>query len=250
MKLGKTAARPGAVKLELRKYISLSQLPTPPSDFGEESLIGDFGMLGNADWGDCVWAGAAHETMLWNKEAGRDAPFDDGCVLSDYSAATGFNPADPSTDQGTDMQQAAAYRQKTGIVDAQGNRHKVGAYLAIAPGSIYEHMIAAYVFGSVGVGIEFPGSAMDQFSNEQPWSVVHGATIEGGHYIPIIGRSNLRFQVVTWAKVQAMDDDFLYKYRDESIVYLSEEFMSGDKSINGFDLDQLKHDLSQLRVQT
>src|SRR5215468_8854266 len=123
-KLGKKPARPGAVKFKLANYLVKLKLPTPPQVFGHEGLIGaNWGMLGNDQYGDCVWAGAAHETMLWNKEAARAVSFSDKSVLSDYSAATGFDPNDPSTDQGTDMQAAASYRKKTGIRDAKGKRH-------------------------------------------------------------------------------------------------------------------------------
>ena len=54
----------------------------------------------------------AHETMLWNKEAARTVTLNNESVLKDYSAVTGFNPNDPNTDQGTDMQVAA--RRNTG----------------------------------------------------------------------------------------------------------------------------------------
>jgi hypothetical protein len=49
-------------------------------------------MLGNDRRGNCVWACAAHEHLLTSTVAGRPAAFDDDAVLSDYSAATGFDP--------------------------------------------------------------------------------------------------------------------------------------------------------------
>ena len=58
--------------------------------------------------------------MLLNKEVGTTVPFSDFSVLSDYSAVTGFDPADPATDQGTDVQDAATYRRVTGLLDANG----------------------------------------------------------------------------------------------------------------------------------
>jgi len=89
------------------------------------------------------------------------ARISDKSVLSDYSAATGFDPNDPSTDQGTDMQAAASYRKKTGIRDAKGKRHKIDGYLAIR--SPYELKQAVWLFGAAGLGVEFPKSAMKQF---------------------------------------------------------------------------------------
>ena len=82
LKLGKKPARPGAVKLKLAKYLVKAKLPTPPKVFGHQSLIGAWNMLGNDRYGDCVWAGAAHEHMLINKVVHHtDVPFDDDLAL-------------------------------------------------------------------------------------------------------------------------------------------------------------------------
>jgi hypothetical protein len=247
MKLGKTPARPNAVTFRLTKYLDTTVLPTPPAQFGHEKLVAakSWGMLGNDQYGDCVWAGAAHETMLWNLEGGKNIVFDPKHVLSDYSKVTGFDPAKPDTDQGTDMGVAATYRRKTGVIDEAGKRHKVAAYLAITPGDVQEHLLALYVFGVVGLGIQFPKSAMDQFNAGQPWDVVPGAAIEGGHYIPLVAkRDNL--DVITWGQLQQMTPAFLQKYNDESVVYISREMLTSGHSPEGFNLAQLKADLAAL----
>jgi hypothetical protein len=255
LKLGKTPARPGAISLKLSDYIDLSKLPTPPITFGHDGLVTQpLGMLGNDEYGDCVWAGAAHETMLWNAEAGIVVPFNPQNTLSDYSAVTGFDPnATPDsdgnnpTDQGTDMQQAAKYRQNTGILDANGNRHMIGAYLAIKTGDLAEHLAACYLFSAVGIGITFPSTALQQFNSGDPWDVVAGSTIEGGHYVPGIARRNGMLVVYTWGQEQPMTDAFFQANNDESIVYLSPEMLTGGKSLEGFDMDQLNADLADLR---
>ena len=245
MKLGKRAPRAGAIRFMLANYIDKSTLPIPPDVFGHEGMISNWGMLGNDSYGDCVWAGAAHETMLWNQEAGNTVAFTDRSVLSDYAAATGFNPSDSNTDQGTDVASAAAYRRKTGIVDATGKRHTVAAYLAIKTGDIDELKIAMYLFGAVGVGIEFPTSAMDQFNKGQPWDPVTGATIDGGHYIPMVAfRGN--FVCITWSKLQPITSRFLTTYCDEAIAYVSSEMLINNKSPEGFDSATLLADLTSL----
>ena len=205
-------------------------------------------MLGNDQYGDCVWAGAAHETMLWNKEAARTVAFNNTGVLKDYSAVTGFKPNDPSTDNGTDMQVAASYRRKTGVLDGQGKRHKVTAYLALKVGDIDQLALAIYLFGATGIGIKFPGSAMDQFNAGKPWDVVSNAKIEGGHYIPGVGRDQSgNIVIVTWGKTQLMTPRFFKKYCDEVIAYVSTEAIAtGGKTLDGFDLVQLEKDLNAL----
>jgi hypothetical protein len=248
LKLGKTPARRGAVTLKFANYLMMPKLPTPPQIFGHEDLVGsNWQMLGNDNYGDCVWAGAAHETMLWNKEVGSSAAFSNTSVLSDYSAVTGFNPNDPNSDKGTDMQVAASYRRKTGVLDAKGKRHKVAAYLALKIGNIDELALAMYLFGATGIGIKFPESAMTQFKAGKPWDVVAGAKISGGHYIPGLGRvKNGNIVVVTWGKIQQMTPKFYDKYCDEVVAYISMECLKGGKNPEGFDVAQLNSDLKAI----
>lgn len=247
MKLGKLPARKNSVLFSLRDYLNVSTLPTPPKTVSHQNLISSYGMLGNDKYGDCVLAGAAHETMLWNKEAKKDVIFTVTDVLGDYSSITGFNPNDPNSDQGTDMQVAAAYRRKTGVVDSNGIRHKVLAYLAITPGNKLELKQAVYLFANVGVGFQFPKSAMSQFNAGKPWTVVSSSPIEGGHYVPAVGYDSKYIYVVTWGKIQKMSFSFFTRYCDEAVVYLSEEFLTQGKSPEGFDVTALTSDLSKLK---
>jgi hypothetical protein len=244
LKLGKLPAVPGAVKLKLSTYLEKPQLPTPPPEFGHDAQITAWEMLGNDTVGDCVIAGALHETMLWTSIGSTVIPVSTDSALKNYSAITGFNPDDPSSDQGTDPAKAASYRRKTGIVDANGKHHKIGAYLALTPGDVQEHLTALYLFGAVGVGVEFPQSAMDQFNAGEPWDVVTGAKIEGGHYISAVARRNGMLVIVTWGKEQPMTDAFLEKYNDESYAYISAEYLKSGQSPEGFNMRQLKADLA------
>src|SRR5262249_7261133 len=147
-------------------------------------------MLGNDHYGDCVFAGAAHETMLWNKRAGHTVDMSTEQTLLDYSDVTGFDPADPNSDQGTYVLDALKYRQKTGIRDEAGGRHKIAAYASLMPGDFGAAVQAAYIFGAIGIGFEFPDSAWEQWDHGEYWDVVDGASIEGGHYVPVVGSRN------------------------------------------------------------
>jgi len=248
-KLGKLPARRGAVQFKLATYLIKTQLPTPPKVFGDQGLVtAPWSMLGNDNFGDCVWAGAAHETMLWNREANRTVAFQTKGVLSDYSKVTGFDPKNAEqTDKGTDMQTAASYRRKTGVIDANGKRHKVAAYLALRPGDANQLALAMYLFGAVGIGIKFPDSAMTQFNQGKPWSVVPGPAPTEGHYIPGLGRDNNgNFVIVTWGKLQTMTPGFYTKYCDEVIAYISQEALSNGETRNGLKIEQLQTDLKAL----
>lgn len=250
LRLGKRPARKGAIGLAFKNYFDASEFPTPPLVFGKTGLIHDWQMFANDRVQNCVFAGAAHETMLWVAEAGGvPVSFSDGAVTSDYSAVTGYNARDPDTDQGTDMQQAAAYRQKVGILDARGKRHKVDSYVAIEPGEVEQLALATYLLGAVGVGIQFPDSAWDQFDHAEPWDVQPRSRIGGGHYIPCVGRNSQgNFLIVSWGRLQAVTPGFIERYMDEGVAYLSFEMLKDGKlSSRGFDAVTLKADLNKLR---
>lgn len=246
-KLGKTPAVKNSASFRFRDYAALASLPTPPSKAGHQLLVVNWdGMLGNDTVGDCVVAGAGHETILWNTEASKTVTITTQNAISDYSAITGYNPDDPNSDKGTDMTVAAKYRQKIGVVDQTNARHQIGAYLAITPGNKEEIKQAIHLFSDVGIGIEFPASAMTQFNEGKTWTVVSGSKIEGGHYVPAVGYDSLYVYVVTWGKIQKCSWDFIEKYMDEGLVYISQEMLTNNKSLEGFDLVQLQTDLKEL----
>lgn len=249
-RLGKKSPRLGAVKLRFSEVFNEDLLPAPPVAFGHASPTYAWQLLANDRWGDCVWAGAAHETMLWNTSVGLSASFTDASVLSDYTAVAGFNPNDPNTDQGTDMADAAAYRRKTGVLDAAGNRHKIDSYVALRPGDAQQLAVAVYINGAAGVGIQLPASAMDQFDAGRPWEVIPGDRIEGGHYVACVGRTaNGNLLVITWGRLQEMTQQFYTAYCDEALAYLSIENLKNNVSPEGFNLDYLRTCLNNLTGQ-
>jgi len=246
-KLGKKPARAGAVKFRFADYLKATTLPPLPAVFGHEELISSWPMLANDQYGDCVWAGAAHETMLLAKEGGNTVNFTDANVLSDYAAVTGFDPSNPSTDSGTDMQAAAAYRQKTGIIDATGKRHTIAMYLALEAGNVKHLYYASYLFGAVGIGLRLPASALDQSARGQAWDVVAGAPQQGGHYVPLVGRrADGLLIAISWGAVQPMTEKFFATFCDEAIAYVSTEYLVSRKSPEGFDYAALVNDLNAL----
>ncbi len=255
---GKGAATADSRDLKFSTYRTAAALPVVPSDWGFDNVVahGTWGMLGNDQWGDCVWAGAAHEHILTSTVAGAPIAFDDAGVLSDYSAATGFDanagaPGQNPTDKGTNVRAALGYRRSTGIVDAAGTRHKIGAYLAlditrIQAGDFTEVAEAVYLFGAVGIGIQVPQSAETEFSEHKMWSYVAGSPNAGGHYVPIVAHRK-HVECVTWGRVQPMGDHFVSHYVDEAWAVLNPDFLNEQgQSPQGFNLAQLQADLAAL----
>ena len=248
-KLGKLPARPEAIKLTFGSYFKAAELPPVPAVFGRPWLVHQWGILGNADFGDCVWAGAAHEVMLLLADAGfSPPPFMTSNVLSDYSAVTGFDPKNPATDVGTDVQAAAAYRQKTGIIDATSARHKIDIYTSLHVGDLDQLALATYLLGVTGIGVNLPSSAEDQFNLAEPWDVVPGDTSSGGHYIPCVGRNGHgNFLFISWGRLQAATPAWIKANMDEGIAYVSAERLNAKGlSPEGFNSAALLDDFNEV----
>lgn len=247
MKLGKKPFIEDKRDLLFKNYTDATVLPTRPKTFGHYNLVSDWGVLGNDSVGDCTCAGADHETMLWTLEGGNPAAFTPQNTIADYSAITGYIPSDPNTDQGAFVRDVLLYRQKTGMIDTNSKRHKIGAFLALDQKDMNEVLEATYLFNAVGIGILFPQSAMEQFYANQPWTVIKGSRIEGGHYVPIFGYDPGYIYCVTWGKIQKMDYNFFKTYCDEAWAILSQEFLNGQGlSPEGFNLEQLQADLNAI----
>ena len=220
-----------------------------PVGYGHTALVKNpWGMLLNDQLGDCAIAGPAHEYMLWNAAAGKQITFTDQDVLRAYEAITGYTPSNPSSDQGSNVRDVLAYRESTGFTDSTGQVHKIAAYVALTPGDWDELLEALYVFECVGLGIQVPSYAEQQFSDGKPWDVEAGQPqIVGGHYIPVVSRPGAEeVQVVTWGALQGMTERFYRAFSDESYAMLSMEDLNGGKSLEGFDVTALQSDLAAL----
>lgn len=253
-RLGKTAARPDVPAFRLARFTAPAELPPDPPTFGHEGVIGPKGwyMFGNDKYGNCVWAGQAHGVMQWTREANAGVLFNTPGVLGDYAAylrsiGVILNPNDPATDQGSDMQAAADYWRKTGIVDAKGKRHRIVAHLGLEPGNLQQIYHAVYLFGAVGLGLQLPASVFDQMKAGKPWSVVKGSPNEGGHYVWLNARRKEGLKVVSWGEEPLVEEPFIQEYCDEVRAYVSEEALINRKSPEGFDYDQLIVALTTLK---
>ncbi|WP_136244755.1 hypothetical protein [Mycobacterium intracellulare] len=199
--------------------------------------------------GDCAIAGSIEEVRLANALRGITVNFTDDTAIENYAAITGYD-GDPATDNGTDVHQLYDYRQSTGIVDADGNYHKIVAYAGLTPGDFDELLIALSLFDMVGIGIKVPDYCDTQFANGQPWDLVTGRhQIEGQHYIPVVGATDRDLaQVYTWGATQGITSAFYNAMNTVAVVALTEELFSDGKTPEGIDRAKLAADLPQLNT--
>ena len=215
-------------------------LPPTPASFGQQALVDDWGMLGNDQAGDCMFAGMAHAVMYLRAQIGESVTFSDAGVLADYGAVTGYVPGNPSSDIGTSVDEGMAYWQRTGIADSTGVRHRIDGFATVAPGDVTTLLRAAFLLGGAGIGFALPDSAEKQFDDAEPWDVIPGDTAGDGHYVPLIAlNSKGNLLIVTWRRIQAVTPAFVRKYMIFGAAPLSLEWIRNSVSPRGVNEEAL-----------
>lgn len=214
-------------RLKLRHFLEPANLPAVPPVVDWLSLVQDWPMYGNDQYGDCVWAMIGHSIEAATCYGqGSTVQITEADVLAAYSAVTGFDPKDPSTDNGTVIQDALDYWRKTGI-----EGHKILAFAQVDHENLNEVMSAVHLFGHVQLGINFPKSAMEQFNTGQPWdTTTTKSPIEGGHAVDLgyvrNSQGNLEWELVSWAERVNMTNRFFTKYVEEAWVVITPEWFN------------------------
>lgn len=221
--------------------------PLPTGSFGHELGIA-WPNLGNDTAGDCVWAGASSEELLWAKEMGRAIDVDAASALRNYSEVTGYNPNAPlvngqnPTDKGTDMDVAAEYRLTKGLWDAANppRRHQISAYVQLQPKNWEQLQYALYLFDGVGIGWEFPQEWEESLQQgSRLLTEVSNPTIAGGHYTPGVGRLGGNLATPSWQMLLQVTPGGFQQFNDETFAYMTKEKVLPDgKTLSGLDYAQ------------
>ena len=205
-----------------------------------------FPMYRNNAIGDCALAAPGHMIQAWGAAGKKECvgPSEEEIVAA-YSAVTGYDEKDPTTDQRADELDVLRYWQKTGI-----GGHKIGAYVAVEPTSTALVKDGVFLFGGLYIGLALPVSAQRQDVWEVPPGGATGAGRPGswgGHAVNIVDFSPRDLTVVTWGAKKRMSWGFLKRYCEEAYAIISEDFFADGKAPNGFDLATLQADLLALR---
>jgi hypothetical protein len=235
--------------LRARNFFSLSRLPTTPATYGRDMSKVAPQMFENDTKGDCVEAAMQNATIIWSEARGVLAPFNDATSTAIYTQMTGYNPLDPTTDQGTDMLSAAGVWKAAGITDAAGAVHKLGAYLWIDKGDVEMHLVAGYQFEVLLVGVTIGDEQQDQFSAGEPWAGIPVKNL-GQHCVAQKGHAPGYFHDTTWQRwEQSITEAFLATQGVGTIVPLSMDMLNPATSPEGFDVEALNATLLSLQQQ-
>jgi hypothetical protein len=252
-KLGKLAPRIDKRTLKMSKYIIKPPAPTQESWTAVPAKLfqDPWPMFLNDNLGDCVIAASGHMITEWTANAGKPAMPNDAQILKGYEDVGGYNPADPTTDQGCAMLDALNYWRKTGIAG-----HQILAYVSIDPlkgawkGNTWgsaEMMDSIWLFGAAYIGLALPLTAQGQ----NQWLVDPGGPSGdaapgtwGGHCVPIVAYNPAGLTVITWGGPMHMSWNFLRWYCDEAYGVLSKDWIGvNGQAPDHFNLAQLEADL-------
>jgi hypothetical protein len=245
-----------------------SDLPSVGSlkyPLGQPTLVKPKMFLNNI-LGCCAFAGSFEEIRQINALRGVTVNLTDKTLVENYETTgyqpgpeiEGFNPdgsaiinfdAPPNpSDQGTDVHALYELRQNTGIIDADQQAHKVIAWAGLTPGDWDEMLIALSLFQVVGIGIQVPDYAQDQFTAGQAWHLERGRhAIEGGHYIPIWGASDENTgQLPTWGAEGGITAPFYNSLNTVAVVGLTAEMFTD--GVKGVDFQKLAHELPEFNT--
>lgn len=252
-KLGRNRPAPPARRpLMFGDYVQAAFTPPPTLLYGPKALPVLAEMLGNDTVGDCVEAAMLHATGVWEDNAGRPVAFTTAEAIALYSAITGYDPNDPTTDQGTDELTAFAYWKQTGVI---GGKHKIAGWVSIDATNKTEVMTAIWLFENVCFGIELPDAYVTPFpsGNNFLWGVEGPPDPNNGHCFLGHGYGNVGVRIATWGMRGGMTWDAVAKYASTSGSGELYTVLSADsiatataKAPNGFSFAQLQTDLQAL----
>lgn len=219
-----------------RVYLRDHMTPVqPPAVVDWASHILSWPMYLNNSLSDCTCAALGHSLEAWSTYAqGTTLTVPDSDVLDLYERM-GYRPGYPDTDRGAVEQDVLEEVRKNGI-----GGHRILAYAQVDHKNLSEMKQALDIFGTVYLGFQVPQSAEDQFGQGEPWTVVDGSPVIGGHAINLQKWDTAYMYPVTWGKLQPMDEKFWMTYGDEAWVIVTEDWLNAQgMTPTGLNLESL-----------
>ena len=218
--------------------------PPPPTPINVNESITTWPMFLNDHLGDCACAAPAHMEMIFARATGSTATPTDADVLALYELQ-GYNPNDPSTDNGSSMGHVL-HNWRNGDWAAS----QIYAYCAVDTSNEQQLQLALWLFRGLYVGVGLPKTAQGQAvwdivpdtpDRNAPWSW-------GGHAVNLVAiNTDGSREFISWGQQMKMTKAFWDTYVDECYAVVTADLKDGQTlQSNGFNVQQLEADLAQL----
>jgi hypothetical protein len=239
-------------KHKMAKYVKLSQLPVPPPSFNywplaNQAAVGD--ILGNGTLGDCTAAGACHLADVYSAGGGAPAALTAAQAIAFYSLSTGYNPANPATDQGGDEVTVLTTWENGGL-DGKG-LHPIKGFMSVDGSNASLLFASCWLFGGLYFGLELTDTMANTSAAGFLWVPGTADPNDGHCVVGAGGDSSGKGQITinTWGLLGGLEMDAIAELCVESaggtvFVPISTEWVNAAKSAapSGFDWDQLASD--------
>lgn len=246
-KLGRSAtSRVKSSDFHLSSLTDKRMLDPVPMDHSWTADV-ELPWLMNNKLGCCTITGIAH--LMQNMAIANDArmpEFSDDDIVSAYSAATGYDPHDPSTDNGGMMVSALSVARRSGI-----GGHTIGAWVRVNMSDHREVEAAIYMFGGIYVGADLPA----RVNSQTIWSLPKQTEITaddapgsfGGHAYIITEYDARMYGSRPWRHRVWQTMEHAKLYVDEAYAIIIKEWVTKERPApNGFDIDRLIYNLKAL----
>lgn len=243
VKLGKKPPKHDPRTLRMANYLGVIVPPPPAERHWSKKADPNFGMMLNDQLGDCTCAAIGHAIQVWTANTSIEVTPPDSDILQAYETFCGYDPKDPSTDQGGVELDVLKGWRATGV-----GGHKIDGFVALEPKNHMHVRAAIDMFGVAYSGVALPLTAQ----NQKVWSVIkHTQDANpgswGGHAISCIDYDASGIWCITWGELKKMTWQFWDAYMDESYAVLSPDWSAaGRQAPSGFDYAALAADLAAL----
>jgi len=233
-KLGRLPYRHDARTVRLVDYTTAALPPPPPSRLWQ-TPVRHWGMAGNDEYGDCVFATAAHAILSWRANASQNAaPIADRAVIQlarRWGGLDGYNILDRNK----------RWRKE----EMWANR--LGGFAGLVPENIDLVKSVINEFGVADVGLNLP----DAWLTEDDW--IHGVgpryrpNRNNGHSVPLVGYDAEWLYAVSWDAIHRIEIRAFPPACDEAYALFDRGWlMAGGSAPPGFDVGRLEADIAAL----
>jgi hypothetical protein len=248
-KFGKNAPIIDDRTLKFKKYAKT--LPPVPEAADFMSKVPSWPMYANDTLGDCVAAAPGHQIEGWTYSAGKGSIPTLADVIKFYEIS-GYNPSDPSTDQGWSILPMLKNFRSTGI-----GGDKIVAFVQLETGNWHELTQSVVLFGSAVIGLNLPDAVVPDSPDAPDWTTIPWIWTpdmqpdpNNGHCVPIMAykpnaEGGFIARFVSWAASMVMNRAFYENGTDEAWAVVTADFIEQDQQApSGFNIAQLLSDLS------
>lgn len=213
-KLGKAPAKADERNLKFAAILKAPVTLPAEYDFDVQHPGIPLPMFANDEYGDCVIAGRAHQTLRFEFiEQGKLLTITDKEVTDEYFKESG------GVDEGLVVLDSLKQWRQEGW-NITGEDFKIKAFSQINQMDADEVRSAIFLDLGVGIGLSLPKTAKWQIDAGKPWDVVDGPGSAprswGGHYVFVSGYTTLGPVCITWGRKQQITWAFMDKYCDEA----------------------------------